>query len=78
MNRKISEGKAGRYVKTRWRVAVNFNFLDEFERALVLFQLRILKIKRERGYRFDEEFLFLFDPQKEIHTFCMAGKESEN
>lgn len=57
---------------------MNFNFLDEFERALVLFQLRILKIKRERGYRFGEEFLFLFDPQKEIHTLCMAGKESEN
>jgi len=44
---------------------INFNFLVEFERALVLFQLRNLKIKRARGYRFDKGFLILFCLKKE-------------
>jgi len=39
---------------------VNFNFLDESEKALVLVRKRILKIKREERSRFDLIFLFTF------------------
>ena len=42
-------------------------FLDEFERALVLFQKRILKIKRERGAYFSP-------PAGGLHTFLTKKK----
>jgi hypothetical protein len=53
-------GAARGPVKTRRRVAVNFDSLDEPERALVLFQQRILRTKRARRDRFDLIFLFTF------------------
>ncbi len=52
--------------KTRRRCGVNFNFLDEPERALVLFRLRIFKIKRARRDRFVLTFCFFLVKQKEI------------
>ena len=45
---------------------MNFVFLVEFERALVLFRKRNLKIKRERRHRFDKSFCFFLISKKKV------------
>lgn len=66
MNKKTCEGIVGWPSKRGGDLLWILFFLVEFERALVLFQKRNLKIKRERWHRFDKSFCFFLISKKNV------------
>ena len=66
---KISEGKAGRPVKTRRRVAVNLYLLDESEKSLVFFGNESYKYKERADIVLTKSFCFFLIRKKKFISF---------